>query len=288
MPKHPLLSACVVALCTSAPALAAPAMWKVSDADSSIWIFGSVHLLPPGLDWRTGAFDKVLSKAERVYFETDVSTEAQMEIMPLTFDMGFNRDGTLLSETIGPKLTERMRAAAEAYALPMPSLLTMKPWMAATTISMGPMMDSGFDPLLGVETVLAQEVSGDRVGYLETPQEQIMFLAGGSIDEQIVMLEATLDTLDIMKRDMEGMIDAWMAGEPEQLGEIFVAQMGDYDDGMVERIIDQRNYNWVEKIETMLARNEKALLVVGAAHMVGDVSVVRLLEEKGFTSSRVQ
>jgi uncharacterized protein YbaP (TraB family) len=102
------------------------------------------------------------------------------------------------------------------------------------------------------------------------------------------MLEATLDSLDVMAADIGSMVDAWMAGEPEALGEVFMSQMGDFDDGMVTRLIDDRNRDWASQIAAMLERNERAILVVGAAHLVDDVSVVRLLEDMGHTSERIQ
>ncbi|KKB09355.1 TraB/GumN family protein [Devosia chinhatensis] len=269
-------------------AQAAPALWKVSDGDSAVWLFGSVHLLPPDLDWRSPRLDKIMSKVDRVYFEADISIEAQMEVAPLSFQLGFSQDGRLLSEKIGPDLTDRLRSAAETYGLEMPLLLTMEPWMAATTLSFGPLQELGYDPLLGVEQILAQDVPKERQGYLETTEQQLSFLAGGSMDEQISMLEATLKTLDATQGDIDVMVNAWMDGDPEALGEVFIGQMGEFDDGMVTRLIDERNHHWTDQIATMLETNESALLVVGAAHLVGDISVVRLLEGRGFTSERVQ
>ncbi|MBJ3785524.1 TraB/GumN family protein [Devosia sediminis] len=271
-----------------APAAAAPAIWKVSDADSSVWLFGSVHMLRADTDWRTQRLDKLISKADRVYFEADISAAAQVEIMPISMELGFNRDGVLLSEQIGPELTDRVRDAAAEYGLPMPALLTMKPWLAATTLGSGPLLDSGFEAIHGVEMVLGEELPAERKGFLETAEEQLGFLSSGTLDEQITMLEATLDTLPMAKADVETMISAWMDGDPETLGEAFDSQTVGYDAKMVDRIIDIRNHNWVEKIETMLGDNEAALIVVGAAHLAGDVSVVKLLEERGFSSERVQ
>lgn len=288
MPLRPLLTLPFLLLASTGTAHAAPALWQVSDEDSSVWLFGSVHLLRADTKWRSGTLDKIFSKAERVYFETDLSIEAQMAMMPLSFELGFNRDGRLLSEIIGAELTVRVREAAGRYAIPMATLLAMKPWMAATTLSTGPLLDSGYEAAHGVEAVLAAELTEDRLGFLETPEQQLNFLAGGSLDEQIAMLEGTLDTLDVMQTDIDEMVRAWFDGRPEQLGEIFTAQMGSYDQGMVERLIDMRNADWVEQIDAMLRRNESALLVVGAAHLAGDASVIRLLEERGFEGERLQ
>jgi uncharacterized protein YbaP (TraB family) len=268
--------------------MAAPAIWQASDADSSIWLFGSVHMLPADVDWRTGRLDKVISKADRVYFEADVSAAAQAELMPLSMELGFNRDGVLLSDQIGEALTDRVREAAQDYGIPMPALLTMKPWMAATTLSSGPMMQSGYEARLGVEMVLAAELPDEQKGFLETGAEQLGFLAGGTLDEQINMLEATLDTLHLAQSDIEAMVTAWMDGNPEALGKAFDSQMEGFGDAMVERIIDLRNRSWTDKIEAMLASNESALLVVGAAHLAGDTSVAKLLEERGYSIKRIQ
>lgn len=281
----------VILLATAAltlPALAAPAIWKVSDADSSIWLFGSVHMLRADTDWRTQRLDKLISKADRIYFEADISAAAQAEILPVSMELGFNRDGVLLSEQIGPELTDRLRAAAQQYEIPMPALLTMKPWLAATTISAGPMMESGFEAAYGVEAVLGEELPDERKGFLETGVEQLGFLAAGTLEEQITMLSATLDTLDAVQSDIDEMVSAWTSGDPESLGAIFEAQMADFDTSLSERIIDERNHNWVDQIESMLGENEAALLIVGAAHLAGDVSVVKLLEARGFAAERVQ
>lgn len=288
MPMLRSLVAVFGLLAATAGPLAAPALWKVSDADSAIWLFGSVHILRSDVDWRTARLDKIASKADRIYFEADVSAEAQAQIIAETIALGFNTDGVLLSEQIGPDLTARVRDAANEYGIPMPSLLTMKPWLAATTLSSGPLMQSGYDPIHGVESVLAEDLPADRKGFLETGQEQLAFLAGGSLDEQIMMLEATLNSLPGADGDLDAMIEAWVHGDPEELGAIFTSQMDGFDASTLYRIIDVRNGNWTEKIATMLAQNEEALLVVGAAHLAGDSSVVRLLEARGFLSERVQ
>ncbi len=275
-------------LLSAGSANAAPAMWKISDDDSAIWLFGSVHLLPTWTEWRTVHLDKVISKADRIYFETDIGAEAQMSIAEMSYELGFATDGRLLSDKIGPELTEMLREKANEYNLPMPLLLTMEPWMAATTISMGVVAAIGYDPQHGVEKVLGDELPAERKGFLETPEQQLGFLAGGDETEQVAMLRATLEGIDDISGGIDDLLNAWLGGEPELLGEIFDEQMDGYGVGMIERLIDVRNKNWVDQIEAMLERNETALLIVGAAHLAGDVSVVKLLEERGFTSERVQ
>lgn len=272
----------------SLPALGAPALWKVSDEDSAVWLFGSIHLLPEDADWRSAALDKIIAKADRVYFETDLGPEAQTEIITLTMEHGFVRDGRLLNERIDAELMAKVREAAELYDVPVPTLLAMRPWMVASTISVTALAAAGYDPNLGVDLLLQQSVEKERQGFLETAAEQIGFLAGGDETSEIEMLAGTLAEADRMVAMLDEMKEAWVTGNPDELADLFMAEAGAYGDAFIDILITERNRNWVEKIETMLATNENAVLVVGAGHLVGEMSVVKLLEEKGFSSERVQ
>lgn len=277
-----------IALALSSGVHAAPAIWKVSDDDSSVWLFGSIHLLPPGTEWRTEMFETLIDEADRVYFETDLGPAAQPQIIALTMEHGFARDGRLLNQRISDKLMGKVRTAADKFEVPVPTLLAMQPWMAATTISISALVQAGYDPNAGVDTALQQEIPVARQGFLETAAQQIGFIAGGSEADQIVMLEATLAEAERLVTMIDDMKDAWIGGTPETLADLFLAEMGAYGDGFMDRLIVDRNRNWVEQIEVMLAENEAAFLVVGAGHLVGENSVVKLLENQGFSSERIQ
>lgn len=267
---------------------AAPAIWKVSDGDSSVWLFGSIHMLPDGMEWRTEIFDNLLDEADRIYFETDLGMEAQTRILALTMERGFARDGVLLNHRIDAKLMSKVRSAAETYAVPVPTLLAMQPWMAASTISVAALTAAGYDPTKGVETTLVSEIPVERQGFLETAEQQIEAIAGGSEADQIQMLVATLAETDGLAAMVDTMVAGWLDGTPDVVADIFLADLGAYGEAFVDRLITQRNENWVEQIVTMLETDEEAFLVVGAGHLVGPDSVVTLLENKGFSSERVQ
>lgn len=267
---------------------AAPAVWKVSDGDSSVWLFGSIHMLPDGMEWRTEIFDNLLDEADRIYFETDLGVAAQTRILALTMERGFARDGVLLNQRIDAKLMGKVRAAAETYAVPVPTLLAMQPWMAASTISVAALTAAGYDPAKGVETTLVGEIPVERQGFLETAEQQIEAIAGGSQSDQIQMLVATLAETDELAEMVDTMVAGWLEGTPDVVADVFLADLGAYGEAFVDRLITQRNENWVEQIATMLETDEEAFLIVGAGHLVGPDSVVTLLEQQGFSSERVQ
>jgi uncharacterized protein YbaP (TraB family) len=283
-----LFAALTLAVSATLPAASAPALWKVHDADSAIWLFGSIHLLPEDTEWRTAALEKIMAKADVVYFETDLGLEAQPEIIALTMEHGFARDGRLLNERIDAGLMAKVRDAAGLYGVPVPTLLAMRPWLAASTISVTALAQAGYDPNLGVDLTLQNEIDRDRLRFFETAAEQIGFLAGGDEASEVAMLEGTLAEADRLVEMLDEMKAAWADGNPEALADLFMADAGAYGDAFIEILINQRNRNWVDQIETLLDKNEEALIVVGAGHLLGEMSVVKLLEEKGFSAERIQ
>ena len=123
---------------------------------------------------------------------------------------------------------------------------------------------------------------------LETGTEQVDVLAEAPEDEQLAMLQATLDQLDQLPKLMEKMKSRWLDGTPEQLGDLFLMEMGGFETAFLDRLIHARNRNWLAPLEAMLAGNEENLVIVGAAHLIGDDSVLELLEQAGYRVQRVQ
>ncbi|WP_375450310.1 TraB/GumN family protein [uncultured Devosia sp.] len=281
-----LLAAALALLC-ALPASAAPALWQVSDGDSRIWLFGSFHVLPPALEWRTPAFDKVLAGADKVYFEADVGDAAQASIVTRTFEIGMNALGTTLSSQLQPADADMLRSTIAEMQLPMGMLQAMKPWLATTTISSAALIAAGYDPTRGVDMLLQKQLPKERQAFFESAEEQLGFLASAPEDEQISMLTDTLKQLHALSGMTDDMVAAWSDGVPEQLGAIFMQDSAGYD-GFVQRLIYDRNNTWSNKIEAMLAANEQNFIVVGAGHLIGDGSVVDLLERQGHRVKRLQ
>ena len=277
----------LVSLLFIAPVQAAPALWEVRDGDSSIWLFGSFHILPQDAEWRTPLFDQVLAEADKVVLETDMSPEQQAVIGAEAFARGIYTDGSVLTDILDPLDQLMLRDAAAATGQPIGSLLAMRPWMAANALVVGAMLSSGYS-IEGVELQVQPDLAPERLSFLETGLEQIEVLAGAPEDEQMAMLISTLEQLDLMPKLLDKMLRSWLAGTPEVLTDLFLMEMGGFEEAFLERLIYARNRNWIGPLDAMLAGNEQALVIVGTAHLIGDGSVVDLLEEKGYAVERVQ
>lgn len=275
------------ALASPLPAMAAPAMWEVRDEDSVIWLFGSFHVLPPDLDWRTPLFDQTLARADKIVFEADVRPQAMGAIGAEAFLRGVYTDGTLLTDVIDDVAEGKLRAVAEELSLPVGSLLAMRPWFAALTISSGATTAIGYTEV-GVEYVLQPELPPERQVYLETGNQQLDVLSSAPDAEQVAMFTATLDEIDGMAKVLDKLTSNWVEGTPERLADLFLDETGSYGGAFLERLIYARNREWIPALQSMLAANDEALVIVGAGHLVGDGSVIDLLERSGYQVVRIQ
>lgn len=269
------------------PAQAAPALWEVRDADSAIWLFGSFHVLPEGANWRTDLFDSVVADADSVVFEADIRPQAVAQVGAEAFARGVYTDGTLLTDALDPVTEARLREQMAAIDLPMGSILAMRPWLATNTITLHALTAEGY-AVEGVEFVLQPELGETRMQFLETGEQQLDVLAGAPEVEQVAMLTATLEQLGALPKLMDKMLDSWIEGTPEELGDLFLLEMGGFEQAFLERLIYARNRNWMDPLEAMLADDRENLVIVGAAHLIGDDSVLDLLEQRGYEIERIQ
>lgn len=279
------LLALAAGLALSGPALADPALWRVSDADSEIYLFGSVHIFTREMnDWRSDEFDAILKSADHVIFEVVMDVEAYSTITQLTITRGMLAGGKGLSQLLDAGDYEKVAAAAERTGTDLALLDRMQPWLATMTLMNAAMPKTS----AGVETLLDAEVAPERKRGLETAAEQMGFFVDAPLDEQIAGLVSTADSI---QAGLVGMLDpliaAWESGDTEALLTTMTGQIQPRDRAIMERLLDDRNQRWLVPIEKLLADNDESLLVVGAGHLVGPMGVPALLEARGYTVERV-
>lgn len=281
------IAAATIAL-GAAPAAAAPAMWEVSDADSSVFLFGSVHILPPELAWRTPLFEERLAAADAVYFEADIGP---LGVIATTFKVA----GLMADSAANPWLQlltdderDKLGAALSANKMTFEQVAVMPPWLVAISLQAQGLVEQGYKTDAGVDYVLQAELPKERKGYFETAAQQIDLLAGGTLEEEIEMLMATVEPIEQMPEQLDTMVEAWAEGAIDaSLAEMLSQDVGMTDE-YAEVLLYNRNRNWLPVIEDMLATNKQDFIVVGAAHLAGDGSVIDLLEKAGYTVSRIQ
>ncbi len=284
------LLAAVTALALATGAQAAPAMWEARDADSRVVLFGSVHALPPDLEWRTPLLDSAMADGPLVYFETDIGP---LGMTALAIKIVLQQLNTLREpwlDRLTPDERDRLAAAIEPLNISLEDAGLMPPWILAMQVADASLradaVGSTMEMSLGVESVLQWGLPKERKAYFETPGQQFEMLAGGTLDEQIEQLFMTIAESGADDGETLGeLVDAWIAGDVDQLT---IEAENDSDAALIDKLLHQRNRNWLAAIEGMLERNEENLIVVGAGHLAGEDSVLDLLAEAGYTVRRIQ
>lgn len=274
---------------------AGPALYVVEDEDSTVYVFGTFHLLPPELEWRTETFDAAFASADTLYLEADVaSPEGQAAARALIPQLAFNEPGVTLRSLVSEESVGNVSEFLTGLGLSPDAVLTsldpMKPWFASLSLAVLGIQAAGFDPNAGVERVLSEEAieAGMDFGFFETAEQQLRFFADMPMELQISQFEVNALELLQLQEGVTSLVEAWAGGDLEALTEMMNGAMRETSPEVYEVIIVRRNENWIPDIEEILAGSGTQFIAVGALHLPGEHGVIPLLEEAGYTVRRVQ
>lgn len=274
---------------TTAPAAAAPiqgegpALWVVKDADSTLYLFGSVHVLRPTTGWASPRVEAAFDSASDIWFEIS-NPDDQAAVMPLIQQHGLSPE-TPLPSRLTPEENVELEAAAQAMGASAAQLQPMKPWLAALSLSVAPLVKAGYDPKSGVELVLKAraEAAGKPIHGFETIDKQIGILAGLPEDVQMAFLRETLKDYENAVTLLDTMVEAWAKGDVGTLDRVMVEEMKAASPALYQALLVDRNTDWANQIQTLLEGSGTAFIAVGAGHLTGDESVQAILQQRGVT-----
>ncbi|NUO72225.1 MAG: TraB/GumN family protein [Frateuria sp.] len=270
------------------PSAAHPALWAVRDADTTIYLFGTVHLLPHDTGWHFAELDKALAGSQALYVEITDDDQANMTALVLRFGMDMAHP---LDSLLTPFDRGRLDRAARLADVPggAAALNVMRPWLAALTLAMAPLAKAGLDPTEGVDRQLraTMEKAGKPVHGLETAEQQIRFLADMPQAMQLALLRSTLRDTDRAVVDLRAIIEAWKNGDEAALARLENDLMRREEPQLYQRLLVERNEAWAKRIAAMLQQPGTVFIAVGAAHLAGPDSVQAQLAKHGIGSQRL-
>ncbi|WEN14452.1 TraB/GumN family protein [Rhodanobacter sp. AS-Z3] len=286
--KH-LLTRCAVALLLLLPAaaIADPALWVVKDADTTIYLFGTVHLMPKDADWHYPVLDRALADSQTLYIE--LTDDNPANIAGLVLRMGMDTAHPLTGQ-LSESEAQRLRMLANKAGVPggMQTLNIMRPWLAALTLSLSPLKNAGMDPAQGVDKQLRAQMTAAHkpVVGLETAEQQIHLLADMPRSVELGLLRSSMRDADKGTTQLEEMIAAWKAGDPDTLDRVGTAEMRTQEPKLYQVMLVQRNQAWAAKIASLLQQPGTVFIAVGAAHLAGPDSVQVQLNKLGISAVR--
>jgi uncharacterized protein YbaP (TraB family) len=289
---------CVVCLLIGNVAFAAtppvPLLWKVSDADNSVYLLGSFHMLQPDDYPLSADAEHALRDSKAVVFEIPPDEMASPELSMQMMQAGMRSDGKQLDDDLSPALRTKLAtwlASHQTAGIAPEMLQQLRPWLAGLLIGVSEMTAQGMDPSLGLDQHFANEAkaAGKPTSGLETGPQQIAFLAAMDHDEQLQFLDEALSESDAGQRELQALHAAWRTGDAATLWNVMARQMQRDYPKLYRHIDVERNDAWLPKIEQRLRTpgHDNTLIVVGALHLLGRDGVVEKLKAAGYRVERV-
>jgi uncharacterized protein YbaP (TraB family) len=339
------------------PAVAEPALFAARDDDTTVYLFGTIHLTaceaegateaapPPRKqmaaparcpDWMSGTVRSAFAAADELWIETvDVTDEAVL--LPLIQQMGYLPDGMRLTDLIPEaELRTVLGMAGPSMEAMLPQFDTMQPWLVSMMLGVASMTGDAAEPEEGVDLALVRLAGemGIPVLGLETGEFQVRLLASDPLEVQVADLRSTaillnhdIDIAALSQWMLGKLWELWLAGDLDSIAAMVIGTdvefFEQYEDELTafldvgkaeieaidrevaalyvgiadpeeraiaayERLIGERNRNWIKQIVTMLDRPGTFFVAVGAAHLAGDDAVQALLQQRGVAVTRVQ
>lgn len=277
-----------ILLLASAPSFAQPALWVVKNAQATIYLFGTVHLLPTDANWHYPALDKALATSDSLTIELTDDDPANMQALVLQYGVDPTHP---LSGQLSAAENATLAKAAQAADVPggEQTLEIMRPWLAALTLTVAPLIKAGLDPAHGVDKLLQAQMAkaGKPVNGLETSEQQIRFLSDLPPSLQLDFLRDTLRDVDKDSSELTGLITAWKAGDTDAIARLEDDDVRKESPGLYKTLIVDRNKAWATKIAALLQHPGTVFIAVGAAHLAGPDSVQAQLRQMGVDSVRL-
>lgn len=288
-----LFAACVAALAFAAPARAetviAPALFVARDADSTMYLYGTVHVRRPGAPWGGADAQAALADADEVWTEMEMSPEADARAAQAVLTLGAAQPGRPLSSWLNEDERARLAEVCARIGISPSSLETMQPWLASLRLSLAPMMMAGYDPLSGVDRAIDAigDAQGKRMRSFETEREQLSFLSSLSDDAQHEMLLEAISDSEDGPAQLDELTSAWERGDTAALERAIIDEMRTLYPELYGVLFRTRNAEWIDVLINELEGEGVDFVAVGAGHLLGEDGLVALLRANGYSVERV-
>ena len=265
-----------------------PAIWVATDFDSTLYLFGTVHLLPDDLVWQREDMRQAFADSGTIFFEVDTGPESQVQGTVLTTSLGLRSDGLRLSDRLDNYQLNLMEAAANNGDLTIAALDGMQPWLAAEYLTFAAAQNAGLSAALSADEALKSRAAreGKNVIYLESLETQIR--ASAELPEfiQIRILTETLERFNALGLDATNIAEQWAVGGTDYLTDQLIRPMKSREPEVFNNLLRDRNRAWANKIARFMEDSGTGFVAVGTSHLLGEGSLLSELREQGYSVQR--
>lgn len=284
-----------IAACAQAPARESeegitPLLYAVRDADSTIYLYGTVHVRPRGADWGNARVRAAIDESSEVWTELLMNPETDQQTGVLAMQLGRAEPGRPLSSWLTPEENVSLNAVTTRLGMPQGALEPFKPWLAALTLTLAPLVQAGFDPESGVDRSI--DVYADNAGKtmraLETAELQLNFFANLSPEIQREMLQEAISESEDLPAMIGEMSSAWERGDERALEASVIEDTRTEYPELYQMLFVDRNNAWMTELTREMEGSGVDFVAVGAGHIIGRDGLVAQFRARGYRVERIR
>jgi uncharacterized protein YbaP (TraB family) len=267
-------------------ALAEPALWKIQGAHATVYLFGTIHILKPGVAWRAPKIEAAINGSEALWLEIPDSDDPAV-MQPLVLKYGVD-PAHPLSSKLDAKTRTKLAALLTPLGLTPAQFEPLRPWMAGVALSVLPLTQGGYDINSGAEHVITTEMRAAHkpVEGFETAEQQVRYLADMPPPAELDFLKSSLDDAEKAVPELDEMVAAWVSGDESNLQALLDDEMRDDYPGLYKLLIVDRNARFADQIAALARGRGVVFVAIGAGHLAGADSVQADLAKLGVIAVR--
>jgi uncharacterized protein YbaP (TraB family) len=282
----PLL-ALVLFCARPAPARANPALWMVTSRSATVYLFGTVHVLPKSVTWMDDKVQQALAASSELWTEAEVGDYKEMVDAIRHYGMASPGETEAL---LPEEYRQRYVRQISQTSVPPAFFAHAQPWFAEILLTTAAIRKAGATQP-GVEMTLLSYAHDHKLTTptFETADQQFAILADMPQAAQLSSLEDTIDEFDQAGPVFGKLVEAWQQGDEVTLDKLINQTMRARNEAVWTELIQRRNERFAEKIGDRLQGAGTAFVAVGAGHLCGrDDGVPAILKNRGFTVTRIE
>ncbi len=273
----------LVPVAATAQTIARPSLWHVQGRQGDVYLLGSVHILPPDVQWRSPPIQDAIARADVFAFEVPQDKKSQAQVQALIAAKGYLPPGQSLRPLLKKSAQADFDAALASSGLAPSAVENTRPWLAGLQLLFAQIAKLKFAVENGVDSQLIAEAerAGKPLRYLETIEQQFALLAPDDRALEMEEFEAGLKDLKDIGGEIQPMVNAWSKGDQKTLDRLINGDLDRFPKAR-KALLDDRNKAWVPQIAAMLKEKQTVMVTVGAGHLTGPKGLPALLRKAGY------
>ncbi len=265
-----------------------PALWRIRDNDSTVYIFGSLHILPQSFQWRAPEIESAIASSDIFVFEVPVTDEASARQKEFIVKNGLLPRGASLRKVLNRIEYETYSRILLGAGLKPEHFTRYRPWLAAVVVGLAYVHRRDLATLTGVDDEIIEyaQSGGKELRYLEAVEDQMKLLVMGDDLAQVRALKRQLVSLPKAAAHTEDLVQTWARGDAERFANMIEQDFAGHVEAQ-DLLISNRNRSWVPSVAELLGSGKTAMVTVGAAHIGGPKGLISLLCVAGHDVERV-